>query len=85
MIAVARLAGIALSLACLAIAPKWFEASAQIGAANNISPLVVNVEDPALLISRLLSLTPVTHPKSWRPAVYRIKQIPAYRSASLLS
>lgn len=52
--------GIALSIAYLAITPKQYEASvqitmAQIGAANNnnISPLGVNVEEPALLISRL--------------------------------
>ena len=65
-IAIFGLAGIALSIAYLAVTPKQFEASvqiamAQIGAANNnISPPGVNIEEPALLISRLSSPTSYT-------------------------
>jgi LPS O-antigen subunit length determinant protein (WzzB/FepE family) len=65
-IAIFGLAGLALSIAYLAITPKQYEASvqiamAQIGAANNnISPLGVNIEEPALLISRLSSPTSFT-------------------------
>jgi len=60
------LAGMALSIAYLVITPKQYEASvqitmAQIGAANNnINPLGVNIEEPALLISRLSSPTSFT-------------------------
>jgi uncharacterized protein involved in exopolysaccharide biosynthesis len=59
--------GITLSIAYLAITPKQYEASAQIVMAqistannnnnNNISPLGINIEEPALLISRLSSPT----------------------------
>ena len=67
-IAIFGLAGIALSIAYLAITSKQFEASvqismAQIGAtnnSNNINPLGVNIEEPALLISRLSSPTSFT-------------------------
>ena len=66
------LIGMALSIAHLAMTPNQYEASvqitmAQIGAANNnnnnnnnISPLGVNIEEPALLISRLSSPTSFT-------------------------
>ena len=62
-IAIFGLTGLALSVAYLAITPNQYEASvqitlAQIGAANNnnnISPLGVNIEEPALLILRLSS------------------------------
>ena len=68
-IAIFGLIGIALSIAYLASTPKQYEASvqitmAQIGAANNnnnnINPLGVNIEEPALLISRLSSPTSFT-------------------------
>ena len=66
-IAIFGLIGIALSIAYLAITPKQYEASvqitmAQIGAANNnnINPLGVNIEEPALLIARLSSPTSFT-------------------------
>ncbi len=68
-IAIFGLAGLTLSIAYLAITPNQYEASvqitmAQIGAANNnnnnISPLGVNIEEPALLISRLSSPTSFT-------------------------
>ena len=67
------LIGMALSIAYLAMTPNQYEASVQItmariGAANNnnnnnISPLGVNIEEPALLVSRLsypTSFTPQT-------------------------
>ena len=60
------LVGLALSIAYLAMTPKQYEASvqitmAQIGATNNnINPLGVNIEEPALLISRLSSPTSFT-------------------------
>ena len=63
VIAIFGLAGLALSIAYLAITPNQYEASvqitmAQIGTANNnITPLGVNIEEPALLISRLSSPT----------------------------
>jgi LPS O-antigen subunit length determinant protein (WzzB/FepE family) len=69
-IAIFGLIGIALSIAYLAITPNQYEASvqitmAQIGATNNnnnnnISPLGVNIEEPALLILRLSSPTSFT-------------------------
>ena len=67
-IAIFGFIGLALSIAYLAITPKQYEASvqitmAQIGAANNnnnINPLGVNIEEPALLISRLSSPTSFT-------------------------
>lgn len=66
-IAIFGLIGIALSITYLAITPKQYEASvqitmAQIGAANNnnINPLGVNIEEPALLIARLSSPTSFT-------------------------
>ena len=68
-IAIFGVLGIALSIAYLAITPNQYEASvqiamAQIGAANNnISPLGVNIEEPALLISRL------SFPTSFTPGV----------------
>ncbi|QWD87310.1 hypothetical protein AOC06_01640 [Polynucleobacter paludilacus] len=61
--------GIALSIAYLAITPKQYEATAQIamaqiGTANtNINPLGANIEEPALLVSRMsipTSFTPQT-------------------------
>lgn len=60
------LVGLALSIAYLVMTPKQYEASvqiamAQIGATNNnISPLGVNIEEPALLILRLSSPTSFT-------------------------
>ena len=62
------LIGMALSIAYLAMTPNQYEASvqitmAQIGATNNnnnINPLGVNIEEPALLISRLSSPTSFT-------------------------
>ncbi|MDO8714683.1 MAG: Wzz/FepE/Etk N-terminal domain-containing protein [Polynucleobacter sp.] len=71
-IAIFGLTGMALSIAYLAMTPNQYEASvqiamAQIGAANNNnnnnnnnSPLGVNIEEPALLISRLSSPTSFT-------------------------
>jgi LPS O-antigen subunit length determinant protein (WzzB/FepE family) len=65
--------GIILSITYLAITPKQYEATAQIVMAqistannnnnnnnNNISPLGINIEEPALLISRLSSPTSYT-------------------------
>ncbi|QWD78278.1 Wzz/FepE/Etk N-terminal domain-containing protein [Polynucleobacter sp. MWH-Svant-W18] len=61
--------GIALSIAYLAITPKQYEATAQIamaqiGTANvNVNPLGTNIEEPALLVSRMslpTSYTPQT-------------------------
>ena len=58
-IAIAGLAGIVLSITYLAITPKQYEATAQIvmaqigSANNNINPLGINVEEPALLVSRM--------------------------------
>ena len=66
VIAIFGLAGMALSTAYLAITPKRYEASvqitmAQIGATNNnINPAGTNIEEPALLISRLSSPTSFT-------------------------
>jgi len=59
------LIGMALSIAYLAMTPNQYEASvqitmAQVGATNNINPLGVNIEEPALLISRLSSPTSFT-------------------------
>ena len=68
-IAIAGLAGIVLSIAYLAITPKQYEATAQIvmaqigTASNNINPLGINIEEPALLVSRMslpTSFTPQT-------------------------
>ncbi|MBU3590681.1 hypothetical protein ICN11_01430 [Polynucleobacter sp. 78F-HAINBA] len=65
-IAIFGLAGIALSIAYLAMTSKQYEASvqiamAQIGATNNnINPPGINIEEPALLISRLSSPTSYT-------------------------
>ena len=66
-IAIFGLAGVVSAIAYLALTPNQYEASvqitmAQIGAANNnnISPLGVNIEEPALLISRLSSPTSYT-------------------------
>ena len=59
--------GIALAIAYLAITPKQYEASAQIAMAqmgvanNNLNPLGTNIEEPALLISRLS--TPTSFPE----------------------
>jgi LPS O-antigen subunit length determinant protein (WzzB/FepE family) len=67
--AISGVAGIALSIAYLAIAPKQYEAIAQIIMAqlsttnNNPNPLGVNIEEPALLVSRMslpTSFTPQT-------------------------
>ncbi len=63
--------GITAAIAYLAITPKLYEATAQIvmaqiGAANNnnnnnnISPLGINIEEPALMIARLSSPTNFT-------------------------
>ena len=58
--------GIAASIAYLVITPKQYEATsqivmAQIGATNNnISPLGINIEEPALMIARLSSPTSFT-------------------------
>ena len=68
-IAIFGLAGLALSITYLALTRSQYEARvqiamAQIGAANNnnnISPLGVNIEEPALLISRL------SYPTSFTP------------------
>ena len=68
-VAIAGLAGVVLSIAYLAITPKQYEATAQIvmaqiGTTNNdINPLGINIEEPALLISRMslpTSFTPQT-------------------------
>ena len=68
-IAIAGLAGIVLSIAYLAITPKQYEATAQIVMAqigtanNNINPQGINIEEPALLVSRMslpTSFTPQT-------------------------
>ena len=68
-IAIAGLAGIVLSIVYLAITPKQYEATAQIVMAqlgttnNNPNPLGVNIEEPALLVSRMslpTSFTPQT-------------------------
>ncbi len=63
--------GITLSIAYLAITPKQYEATAQIVMAqisaannnnnnNNMSPLGINIEEPALLIARLAMPTSFT-------------------------
>lgn len=67
-IAIFGLIGIAASITYLAITPKQYEAIAQIAmmqisaANNNINPLGVNIEEPALLIARLSSPTSFTPP-----------------------
>ena len=49
---------------------------AQISTANNnISPLGINIEEPALLISRLSSPKLALHQKPWLPAIYKIRQM----------
>jgi LPS O-antigen subunit length determinant protein (WzzB/FepE family) len=68
IILVFGLLGIAIAIAYLVITPQQYEASAkiamaQIGVANNnnnLSPLGVNIEEPALLISRLAQPTSFT-------------------------
>lgn len=57
--------GIAAAIAYLVITPKQYEATAQIvmaqiGTANNMSPLGINIEEPALLIARLAMPTSFT-------------------------
>lgn len=58
--------GTVAAIAYLAITPKQYEASVQVAMAqisaanNNISPLGINVEEPALLIARLSSPTSYT-------------------------
>ena len=67
-IAIFGVLGIALSIAYLAITPNQYEASVQIAMAQigapapngTINPLGVNIEEPALLISRLSSPTSFT-------------------------
>lgn len=64
-IAIFGVIGISLSIAYLAITPKQYEATAQIvmaqlGTTNNIPNPLVNIEEPALLISRLSSPTSYT-------------------------
>ena len=59
IIAISGLVGIVLAITCLAITPKQYEATAQIAMAqigstnNNLNPLGVNIEEPALLVSRM--------------------------------
>ena len=68
LITIFGLIGIALSIAYLVLTPKQYEAAAQITMAqigttpnnNNINPLGINIEEPALLISRLSSPTSFT-------------------------
>lgn len=68
MIVINALVGLALSITYLAITPKQYGAisqitMAQIGAANNnnnINPLGINIEEPALLIARMSSPTSFT-------------------------
>lgn len=69
IIATAGLIGISASIAYLSVTPKQYEAvaqiiMAQIGALNNnnnnINPLGINIEEPALLIARLSSPTSFT-------------------------
>jgi uncharacterized protein involved in exopolysaccharide biosynthesis len=70
LMALAGMLGLATSIAYLALTPKQYEAvaqitMAQIGAANNnnnINPLGINIEEPALLIARLSSPTSFTPP-----------------------
>ena len=57
--------GFTAAIAYLAITPKQYEATVQIAMAqissnNNISPLGINIEEPALLIARLSSPTSYT-------------------------
>lgn len=59
-IAIFGLAGVAFSIAYLAITPKQYEAVAQIAMAqidsaniNNLNPLGVNIEEPSMLMARL--------------------------------
>lgn len=67
-IAITALVGLVLAMTYLASTPKQYEAvaqitMAQIGAANNnnnINPLGVNIEEPALLIARMSSPTSFT-------------------------
>lgn len=55
--------GLAIAAAYLAVTPRQYEAVAQIamaqisGANNSVNPLGINIEEPALLISRLASPT----------------------------
>jgi LPS O-antigen subunit length determinant protein (WzzB/FepE family) len=65
MILVFGILGIAAAFAYLVITPNQYEASAKIamahiGAANNNSPLGINIEEPASLISRLSTPTSYT-------------------------
>lgn len=68
LIALIGILGVAASFGYLLVTPKQYQASAQIqmaqiGAANsnnNINPLGVNIEEPALLIARLSSPTSYT-------------------------
>lgn len=67
-ITITALVGLAMAITYLAITPKQFEAVAQIAVAqigavnnnNNINPLGVNIEEPALLIARMSSPTSFT-------------------------
>lgn len=65
-IAIVALVGLALSIAYLVTTPKQYEAVAQItmaqiaAANNNINPLGINIEEPALLIARMSSPTSFT-------------------------
>jgi len=57
-ISISVLAGVALSIVYLAIAPKQYEAiaqisMAQIGTTNSLNPLGINIEEPNQLISRM--------------------------------
>lgn len=64
--AVTAILGFAVSITYLALAPKKYEAIAHItmaqirAASNNINPLGVNIEEPALLIARMSSPTSFT-------------------------
>ncbi len=67
LIAFIGILGVAVSFSYLLITPKHYQASAQIQMAqisaannNNINPLGVNIEEPALLIARLSSPTSYT-------------------------
>lgn len=65
-IAITGTLGLAAAVTYLAVTPKQFEATAQItmaqiGAANNnLNPLGINIEEPALLIARFSSPTSFT-------------------------
>lgn len=59
--------GVVLSIAYLAITPKQYEAVAQIAIAqisvanNGLNPVIINLEEPSLVIARFTHLTSFTH------------------------